>query len=58
MKPVINYRNYHQLAFWFYLGYGELPFDIVITNQLLASAELFVFSRDVPFGGGKTGGFA
>ncbi len=32
-------QPFHEWMYWMALGYGELPFDIVITNQLVASAE-------------------
>ena len=44
LEPAIDFHNYHQKPLWTYLGYGDLPFDIVITNQLLASAEITSFS--------------
>ena len=31
--------DYHQWALWSFLGYGALPYEIVLTNQLVASAE-------------------
>ena len=43
-EPVINAIPYHQHSIWSYVGYGELPFDIVITNQLIASAQLHAYS--------------
>ena len=44
LGPAIDFHDYHQKALWSFLGYGDLPFEIVITNQLLASAELANFS--------------
>ena len=44
LEPAIDFHDYHQKALWSFLGYGDLPFEIVITNQLLASAELANFS--------------
>ena len=57
-EPAIN-DLHHQLALWDFLGYGELPFEIVITNQLVASAQLYqIDPRAAIFGGmvmGHTG---
>lgn len=39
-RPVIGAEPYHEWVAWAALGYGALPFDVVITNQLIASAEL------------------
>jgi hypothetical protein len=39
-RPVIGDEPYHEWAAWSALGYGPLPYDVVITNQLIASAEL------------------
>ena len=37
--PVLDASPYNEWIDWDTLGYGELPYDIVITNQLIASAE-------------------
>lgn len=42
-RPVIDFGINHQKAIWDVLGYGDLPFEIVMTNQLIASAELYGF---------------
>lgn len=54
---VIDSANYHQIALWSVLGYGGIPFDIVITNQLVASAETFGFAPHAAMRGGLTNGF-
>ncbi|TAJ78182.1 MAG: hypothetical protein EPO42_08515 [Gallionellaceae bacterium] len=37
--PVLDTSPYNEWIDWDTLGYGELPYDLVITNQLIASAE-------------------
>lgn len=37
--PVLNDTPYNEIAYWDILGYGKLPYELVITNQLFASAE-------------------
>ncbi len=54
---MIDSANYHQIALWSVLGYGGIPFDIVITNQLVASAETFGFAPHAAMRGGLTNGF-
>ena len=38
-RPVLDDTPYNEWIDWDTLGYGELQYDIVITNQLIASAE-------------------
>jgi len=38
-RSVIDLNPYNETAFWDVLGHAGLPYDIVITNQLVASAE-------------------
>lgn len=38
-QPVIDDSPYNEWSYWDALGYTELPYDIVISNQLIASAE-------------------
>lgn len=37
--PVLNVEPYNEWVYWDAAGYGELPYELVITNQLIASAE-------------------
>ena len=37
--PVLDASPYNEIAYWDILGYGDLPYELVITNQLFASAE-------------------
>ena len=38
-EPLLDAAPYNEWALWDGLGYGELPWEIVLTNQLMASAE-------------------
>jgi hypothetical protein len=38
-KPVIDASEFNEYMLWDTLGYAELPWDIIITNQLVASAD-------------------
>jgi len=40
-KPVLDSSIYNEWVYWHVLGYGAVPYDIVLTNQLIASAEYF-----------------
>ena len=37
--PVLNASPYNEITYWDILGYGDLPYELVLTNQLFASAE-------------------
>lgn len=37
--PVLDSSPYNEWIYWDTLGYGDLQFDLVITNQFIASAE-------------------
>lgn len=37
--PVLDGSPYNEWIYWDTLGYGDLPYDLVISNQLIASAE-------------------
>lgn len=37
--PVLDASPYNEWIYWDTLGYANLPYDLVITNQLIASAE-------------------
>lgn len=55
-KPVLDADDYHQWVWWDSLGYGELPYDILITNQLVASAERYGMDVHSSIRGGITAG--
>lgn len=42
-QRVIDSTSLHQIAMWEYLGYAELPSDILITNQLVAGLRTYAF---------------
>jgi hypothetical protein len=55
-KPIIGDDPYHQWVWWDSLGYSALPYDIVITNQLVASAENYGMDVHSCLRGGITAG--
>ena len=38
-RPVIDGDPYNEYTYWSMLGYGGIPYDLVFTNQLVASVE-------------------
>lgn len=38
-RTIIDNTPHHQWLYWAALGYTEFPWDVVITNQMIASAE-------------------
>ncbi|MBU0687954.1 MAG: hypothetical protein KJ850_07790 [Gammaproteobacteria bacterium] len=55
-KPVLDETARNEWIFWDTVGYGELPYDLVITNQLLASAEYTAVEVHTAIRGGLTTG--
>ena len=55
-KPVLDGSPYNQWIYWDSLGYGALPYEIVITNQLVASIEENGMPVHTCLRGGITGG--
>jgi len=55
-KPVLNNMPYNQWVWWDSMGYGEMPYDVVITNQLVASIETYGMAVHSSLRGGITGG--
>ncbi len=47
---------YREWVYWDNLGRGELPWDVIITNQLVASAEYYALSIHASLRGGLTVG--
>jgi hypothetical protein len=54
--PVLDGSPYNEWVYWDMLGYGNLPYDVVITNQLLASAEYYGVDVHSAIRGGVTVG--
>jgi len=40
-KPVLDVTPYNEWVYWDTVGYGNLQYDLVITNQFIASAEYY-----------------
>lgn len=55
-KPVIDGSDYNEWVYWDSLGYGALPYDIVITNTLVASVEYYGQDLHSALRGGVTVG--
>ncbi len=55
-QPIIDDKPYNEWVWWDSLGYGDLPYDIIITNQLVASAEIYDMSVHSSIRGGITAG--
>ncbi len=53
---VIDEKPYNEFAMWLALGYTELPFELVLTNQIIASAEYNSVSVHSAIRGGYTNG--
>ncbi len=54
--PVLDASPYNEWVYWDTLGYGNLPYDLVITNQLIASAEYYGVDIHSAIRGGVTVG--
>ncbi len=54
--PVIDARPYHEWLYWDTLGYTPLPWDVIVTNQLVASAEYDDLQIHASLRGGLTVG--
>lgn len=54
--PVLDYSPYNEWVYWDTLGYGNLPYDLVITNQFVASAEYYGVDIHSAIRGGVTVG--
>jgi len=55
-QPVINNTPYNEWVWWDSIGYGNMPYDVVITNQLVASAEFYDMAVHSSIRGGITAG--
>ena len=55
-KPVLDSNVFHQWVWWDSLGYSNLSYDVLITNQLVASAEYYGMDVHSSIRGGLTAG--
>ncbi|MCW9013211.1 MAG: hypothetical protein OQL06_05465 [Gammaproteobacteria bacterium] len=55
-KPVVDGSPYNEWVWWDSLGYGHLPYQLVITNQLVVSAERYGMATHSSLRGGITAG--
>lgn len=56
--PAINSSPYNEFGFWDFCGRGVLPFEMIVTNQLIVSAEFTNTSIHTAVRGGYTNGIA
>lgn len=54
--PVIDSSPYNDYTFWDSLGYGDIPFELLVTNQIIASAEYRGAAAHSAVRGGYTNG--
>jgi len=54
--PVLDATPFNEITYWDILGYGNLPYELVITNQLFASAEYVGVDIHTAIRGGVTVG--
>lgn len=54
--PVLDANGYNEWVWWDSLGYGDLPYEVLITNQLVASAEYYGMDVHSSLRGGLTAG--
>lgn len=55
-NSVIDDSRFHEFLQWNHLGYGKLPYELVITNQIIASVEYALPSVHSAIRGGYTNG--
>jgi hypothetical protein len=55
-KPVLDDTPRNEWIYWDTLGYGTLPYDVIITNQVVASAEFTAVEIHTAIRGGLTTG--
>ncbi len=55
-SSVIDDSRFHEFLQWNHLGYGKLPYELVITNQIIASVEYALPSVHSAIRGGYTNG--
>jgi hypothetical protein len=55
-QPILNRMPYNEWVWWDSMGYSDMPYDVVITNQLVASIENYGMAVHSSLRGGITGG--
>ena len=55
-KPIIDATKYNEWVWWDSLGYGDFPYEVVLTNQLVASAEYYDMDVHSSIRGGVSAG--
>ena len=55
-EPVLDDTPYNQWVWWDSMGYGDMPYDVVITNQLVVSIEDYDMDVHSSLRGGITAG--
>lgn len=54
--PAIDHQPFNEFAMWLALGYGEVPYELLITNQIIASVEYTWPAVHTAVRGGYTNG--
>lgn len=54
--PLIDTSPYNEWVYWDTLGYGDLQYDLVLTNQIIVSAEYYGVDIHSAIRGGLTAG--
>jgi hypothetical protein len=55
-KPVIDATPYNEFQMWLALGYSDIPFEFLLTNQVIASVEYKFSTAHSAIRGGYTNG--
>ena len=55
-KPMLDQTNVNEWVVWDLLGYGNMPYDLVVTNQPIISAEYEDVALNAPLRGGVSAG--
>ena len=55
-RPILDGSPYNEWVWWDSLGYGNVPYDVVLTNQLVASAEFYGMDVHSSLRGGISAG--
>ena len=55
-EPVLDDTPFNQWVWWDSMGYGDMPYDVVITNQLVVSIEDYDMDVHSSLRGGITAG--